>query len=905
MKSISSRRRCVLPVVPVLIGLSIAAASAADTVELPAALDNTLIETDDPFLSNGAGEHFHVGRTLQPAGISIRRGLIRFDLTSIPPGSTINAATLRLRMSRTQTGPVDVSTHVVLQAWGEGASDADGNEGVGALAAAGDATWAHTFFDTSFWGVLGGDFLTSPSATTSVDGNGFYDWTGAGLADDVQAWVNDPGSNFGWLIMGDETQAGTAKRFDSRQNNNESRRPVLIIDFTPPADVGACCVTDACLLSSEADCLAAAGIYLGDGTTCDDNPCALPEGACCFAGGVCLDLTEAECVNQGGLYQGDGTACAVEGCPEEIGACCFAVGACFDGLTEIDCTSVGGTWQGVGSTCDAAACPVTITRYVEPLPRPAVATPVVGVPGGEATYDLPITRFQQQVHPEIPPTTFYGYGGTFPGPTIEASTGLPVTVNWLNDLRDDQGNLLTEHDLPVDECLHGPNMAGPTARTVTHLHGGHVPMEVDGYPEFTALPGEGDTYVYPNIQDAATIWYHDHALGITRLNVMMGLAGFYLIRDDVENTLNLPTGDFEIPVVIQDRSFHVDGSLSYPEFWEEHFFGQIPVVNGKAWPFLEVKRGKYRIRLLNGSNSRTYRLSLSDGATFFQIGSDGGLLAAPVPLTVLTLSPGERADLVFDFEGYQNGSEILLLNDAPAPFPNGPADSAIPEIMQFMVTGGPAFNDPLPDTLREVTPIPEGDAVADRAFELRKESVDCTGSWWLINGLEWDDITERPVLGTTEIWSFVNRSGISHPMHVHLVFFQVLDRQAFEIQDGEVVPVGDPTPPDPNEAGWKDTVRVDPGEIVRVIARFEDFTGKFAYHCHILEHEDHEMMRQFEVIRPCPADFDQDGLVGASDLAALLAAWGPNPGDPADLDGDDVVGPADLAALLAAWGPCD
>jgi len=381
---------------------------------------------------------------------------------------------------------------------------------------------------------------------------------------------------------------------------------------------------------------------------------------------------------------------------------------------------------------------------------------------------------------------------------------------------------------------------------VTHLHGGHVPAAFDGYPEFTQLPGEQTTYVYPNKQQAATLWYHDHALGITRLNVYLGLAGFYLVRDALESSLALPSGEFEIPLVIQDRTFRGDGSLVYPADWQDHFFGDKNLVNGKVWPFLDVKKGKYRFRLLNGANSRTYTLALSDGATFWQIGSDGGLLPAPIALTSLTLIPGERADVVIDFAGYATGTEILLENSAPAPFPGVPGEGVVPEVMKFVVGSDAGFTTAIPDPLRPLDLLDEADSVLTRDFLLKKESEACAGSTWLINGLVWDDVTEFPELGSTEVWRFINESGVTHPMHMHLVSFQVLDRQAFTIVEGEVVPVGPVLGPDPNEIGWKDTVAANPFEITRVIARFDDYPGLFAYHCHTLEHEDHEMMRQFQ-----------------------------------------------------------
>lgn len=224
------------------------------------------------------------------------------------------------------------------------------------------------------------------------------------------------------------------------------------------------------------------------------------------------------------------------------------------------------------------------------------AQPVTGVVGGEATYQIDMTQFEQQLHTDLAPTTVWGYAGSYPGPTIEATKDLPVTVEWINDLRDSGGSPRVDHYLPVDLCLHGPDSLGDAPRTVVHLHGGHVPQESDGYPEDTFLPGESATYIYPNNQLPATLWYHDHAMGITRLNVMMGLAGYYLLRDQFENDLNLPSGENEIPLVIQDRTFRADGSFVYPEQWQDQFFGDTLLVNGKVWPYLQVKQGKYRFR---------------------------------------------------------------------------------------------------------------------------------------------------------------------------------------------------------------------------------------------------------------------------------------------------------------------
>ncbi|NNE08813.1 MAG: multicopper oxidase domain-containing protein, partial [Gemmatimonadetes bacterium] len=777
-----------------------------DLAALPASMDNSIYEEEVEF-SNGAGDHFFAGNTKDP---NKRRALIAFDIAAnIPAGATIDSVRLTLRMSRTQAGTENISLHRALSNWGEAGSHADGEEGKGAPADTNDATWNYAFWPGTLWSTSGGDFSGTASATTPVGNNGYYDWMSVAMTADVQSWLDTPGTNYGWFVIGPETGTERAKRFDSRTNSNVSRRPELEVWYTPVQVVGACCFPgDSCAVVTAVDCAAGSGVYQGDGTTCSPDPCVVPIGACCFDDGTCIDTTAAECASQGGTYQGDGSACA-------------------PGL-----------------------CPIVLTPFLDPLPIPGVATPTSGTAGGIATYDMAITQFQQQLHSELPPTTVWGYGGSYPGPTLETTQDFPITVNWINDLRDTLGTLRTDHFLPVDLCMHGPNMHGPTPRVVTHLHGGHVPPEVDGYPDSTFLPGDQRTYVYPNNQPAATLWYHDHALGITRLNVMMGLAGFYIVRDTLEAPLGLPAGSYEIPIVVQDRLFQPNGELSYPAEWQEHFFGDKILVNGKVWPYLNVDQGKYRFRLLNGSNSRTYRFSLSNAASFTQIGSDGGLLPEPVLVDTLVLTSGERADIVIDFAGETPGTEILLVNDAPAPWPGTPGTNVIPDVMKFVVQGAAGHTAAIPGTLTTFETLLEGNASLTRDFILEKEVDACAGQIWTINGLHWDDITEFPELDDTEIWRFVNKSGIAHPMHMHLVFFQVLDRQPFQIVADTVQLTGVPVPPDPNEAGWKDTAPVGPNEVLRVIARFEDYTGLYAYHCHILEHEDHEMMRQFQVVLP-------------------------------------------------------
>jgi spore coat protein A len=276
-----------------------------------------------------------------------------------------------------------------------------------------------------------------------------------------------------------------------------------------------------------------------------------------------------------------------------------------------------------------------------------------------------------------------------------------------------------------------------------------------------------------------------------------------------------------------------------------------------VWPYLEVRPRKYRLRIVNGSNSRTYTLALDSGQSFYQIGTDGGLLEGPVEVNHLTLTAGERADVVVDFS--KRTGEVYLLNSAPAPFPGAAEKGVIREIMQFRVRGSAGDDSGLPARFQALARLRPEAAVKFRQFKLDmvEEDPKCTdpGFRWLINGLGWDDITEYPELGSTEVWSFFNLSPDVHPIHLHLVHFQILDHQQL-LMDPEregfylplTIPGAVPAAPAPNEAGWKDTFRSMPGTVTRIIAKFDGFTGKYPYHCHILEHEDHEMMRQFQVV---------------------------------------------------------
>jgi len=453
-------------------------------------------------------------------------------------------------------------------------------------------------------------------------------------------------------------------------------------------------------------------------------------------------------------------------------------------------------------------------------------------------------EFESKLHRDLPPTRQWGYGGISPGPTIETRSGEPVTVEWVNSLPE-------KHFLPIDRNLMDCEAGRPEGRAIVHVHGAKCPPQSDGYPENWYVPGKSFTTRYPNEQDAAMLWYHDHAMGITRLNTYAGLMGLFIIRDAAEHSLNLPRGKYEIPLVICDRLFRTDGQLNYPVSaypdapWVDECAGDHTLVNGKLLPYLNVEPRKYRVRLLNGSNSRFYHLALSNKQSFRQIGADQGLLAAPVSLSALTIAPAERADLIIDFSSAA-GTQVVLGN------------GFVP-VMQFRVSQGKVEDrTAVPAVLRSVQRTPESSAAKTRILSLG-EHHDHLGNatGMLLNGLRWHmPVTENPVLNSTEIWSLVNVTDDSHPIHLHLVRFQILDRRRFDFNLYETTRqiryLSDPELPEPNEAGWKDVVRAHSLMVTRIIVRFEGYAGRYVWHCHNLEHEDNEMMRPYDVLPDTP-----------------------------------------------------
>jgi spore coat protein A len=593
-----------------------------------------------------------------------------------------------------------------------------------------------------------------------------------------------------------------------------------------------------------------------------------------------------------------------------------------------------------------------------------------------------------------------------PAFTIEARYGKPVRVKWINDLVDENGDYLP-HLLAVDQTLHWANPPGdchnppqPSEHPpeqppdcagnsqdpytgpvplITHVHGAHVTQQYDGYPEAWYLPQANDippdyytegtlyhyfedlaaddgivwspgsaTFQYPNDQPAATLWYHDHALGITRLNVYAGPAGFYLLRggrhdaEDGDLPGPAPNGDdlpgtryYEIPLAIQDRSFNSDGSLFYPDnraFFEglepdqllipfrfeetamdeesdvariinPEFFGNTMVVNGRTWPYLEVEQRRYRFRLLNGSQSRFLILELDPDDSdlnlpFWQIGAEGGFLPTPVGLDSALLGPAERADIIVDFSELAVGTTVTMVNLGPdEPFGGGvpgtdfaPSDpDTTGQVMEFrVVPADPDNPDTSADPALDELHLPKQPSAGHSSDLVRKLSLNELDSSTVFveqlddgtivedpdgvpfgpvaallgtygtapdytEPLEWGEpITENPAVDATETWEIFNFTADAHPIHLHQVQFRVLDRQGLLTDDEGMALVPAVLLEDelyyaePWEAGYKDTVIAYPGQVTRIRARF-DLPGLYTWHCHILEHEDNEMMRPYHV----------------------------------------------------------
>jgi FtsP/CotA-like multicopper oxidase with cupredoxin domain len=654
-----------------------------------------------------------------------------------------------------------------------------------------------------------------------------------------------------------------------------------------------------------------------------------------------------------------------------------------------------------GGSLDPTTVPKYRTPMLIPPVMPRAATITVRGGKPVDYFEISVRQFSQQILPEgLPATTVWGYGAIAaqnkrgllvhhaPSLTIEARHDRPVRVKWINELVDASGHFLP-HLLPVDPTLHWANPSGGASGRdrrpifgstpgpyrgpvpiVTHAHGAVGVGDVsDGYAEAWYLPAAANipagyattgtwydffaakaaatygvtwgpgfvTFQYPNVGRAATTWYHDHALGMTRLNVYAGPAGFYIIRggpagDDAvldgrtgrpaslpgpaprENDKFPPNKAYrEIPIAIQDRSFNADGSLFYPDtraffdgitgpylpdsdispIWNPEFFGNTIMVNGATWPFLTVEQRRYRFRVLNGCQSRFLILDFGTipGIEVWVIGNEGGFLAAPVNLTAtnanrLLMGLAERADLIVDFTNVPPGDHVLGNVGPDEPFGGGapPDDFDIADpattgqIMQFRIMPAVDVDDSTPPRflqLPAIAPLPQATVTRPLALleEMSARFADAPAEALLgtvagdPNGgpatwtkrLWMDEVTENPAVAATEVWELYNTTGDAHPMHIHETTFEVVNRQDITVNEAtrqvQVIPGATPTGPEPWETGVKDTVIAYPGQVTRLRAQFNT-PGQYVWHCHIVEHEDNEMMRPYRIGPPQPGQPD-------------------------------------------------
>ena len=645
-----------------------------------------------------------------------------------------------------------------------------------------------------------------------------------------------------------------------------------------------------------------------------------------------------------------------------------------------------------GGTRDPTSVPKYQTQLLIPPVMPRAGSVGNQAGPNADYYEISMRQFPQQILPAgLPATMVWGYGAVAadkkrglllhnaPSLTIEAQHGRPVRIRWINDLVDANGSYLP-HLLPVDQTLHWANPPGGAAGRdtrpsftstpgpytgpvpmVTHVHGAvGVGDESDGYAEAwylpaadnvpagyategtwwnffagkaadrygtTWAPGEA-TYHYPNLGRASTDWYHDHTLGMTRLNVYAGPAGFYIIRggpdgDDVvldsrfgtkavlpgpapkENNKFPPNKTYyETPIGIQDRSFNPDGSLFYPDtraffdgisgpyipgtdispLWNPEFFGNMMMVNGNTWPFQTVEQRRYRLRFLNGCQSRFLILDFNmiPGVEAWMIANEGGFLDAPVDLTAtngnrLLMGPAERADVVVDFTNVPLGNHVLGNVGPDEPFGGGVPGTDFPaadpgstgQIMEFRVVPSPMPDPTTPPQFLQLPAAAElppatvtrplalleemsaffADAPAETLLGTVAGDPNVAPGVWA-KRLWVEPVTENPAVGSAEVWEFYNATGDGHPMHVHEVAFEVLNRQNIFVneltQEVQVVPGSDPIPPGPWERGYKETVIAYPGQVTRIRAQFNT-PGQYVWHCHIVEHEDNEMMRPYRI----------------------------------------------------------
>lgn len=656
---------------------------------------------------------------------------------------------------------------------------------------------------------------------------------------------------------------------------------------------------------------------------------------------------------------------------------------------------------------------VTLQLFKDPLPIPNKLFPAL-MPN--KTVEITMQVGTTSLHSDLPATTIWGYNGTYPGPIIEVNQFDKIHVEWKNQLTtcyhwpNIPTKIETEKKIQPSDYAIGQEICFPAKLplkvvlsnddiqyeaghracddlsvddippfTVVHLHGAKTNADSDGWTENGLLVNQSSLYTYENSDKSTLFWFHDHAMGITRLNVYSGLAGLYIIRDAEELGLHLPSGRYEIPLVLQDKNLDVDangnltGKLLHKvggrivgytdpmngntniavEDGTMEFFGPFNLVNGKISPHLKVKRAVYRFRMVNGSNGRTYKLRLLDAVTnhaytttiLTQIGSDGGLFKTPVPLVnnEIILAPGERADIIADFRGIDiKGKKLNWVNIASAPYDGTDVQYTNPKtldndptiwaglrqmnacVIQFVIsnTGGVINNFTMPtvlsNTFKRLThndlpvkhnhriialveedkfftdsqgqpimdPLNPSDKLKEPMLMLRElEETDASEvipsyefranidgkTYKSVGSMFYDPINIVARFGSMEVWKIINLTGDTHPFHVHLVQFQALGRQKFNEDipngTGDINAVGakefeitfaqphtDESLLDENEKGWKDTIRVNPNEMLTICMTFDGYCGRYMYHCHLLEHEDKEMMRPFSVLPDAVVD---------------------------------------------------
>ncbi|KAL3699097.1 hypothetical protein R1sor_017119 [Riccia sorocarpa] len=490
---------------------------------------------------------------------------------------------------------------------------------------------------------------------------------------------------------------------------------------------------------------------------------------------------------------------------------------------------------GEHSVCQQLLPSPDLTPFIDPLPIPKTIDVSVG------KHVIGAYKITQKLHPDLPPTTLYAYGtsqetATYPGPTLEATRE-------------------------------------------------------------TGKKFVSQNYTYPNSQTSTLLWYHDHTVGITRNNVLAGLAGIYILRDPSNDPKSLPSGQYEIPLILQDRQFWANGSINFPDIgdsptahanWCPEYFGDTLLVNGKVWPYLEVYPAKYRLRLLNGANARFFNLTISEPSMkFIQIGTDGGFLPYPLTLDYLILAPAYRLDVIIDFSKIPPGSKIYLNNSAAAPYPSGDDGfiPRIPSVLEFRVLSkSPKLYIPHTSVPKSFVPVPRPRYSLKRNLRRRltlTEADDDNGPLFsLLDNRRWEDaVTEIPKLGSVEVWDLINLTPDAHPIHLHLIHFLFVQQQEFNQTLYELVGrnggpgcslehrFGHPescfteAPRGANheQIGWKDTVVVYPSTVTRLWTKWTNREGKpfpfdatsgpgYVWHCHILDHEDNDMMRPLKVV---------------------------------------------------------